>query len=273
MKLSKGNLLAVEATRIDKNIPALDNVHIEKNGSTAATNGLAVLAVSPIADDMRERVPLDEREMFSAETVNAETIKEVLKNMPRDTQFHGVLEHCDFANGKFELTDGKRRRTLGAKTYPRDYVDYKSVLRNARARKDGKRCAINIKRLLSVLSTLDKICPDSSKNSAVFMEFTSDNNVFFRIRNVATNQRVVAYMKSYDTAEVPWPELDEWESELFDEKPARKIRKEKVRDDEELSDSSQDAASRVREQIDEKSERFRKWKINMQARLRRGETA
>lgn len=263
MKLSKGNLLAVELTRVDKSIPALDNVHITPSGATIGSNGMAVLAVGPVSDEMRDKVPLDEKEMLGAETVSAETIKEILKNMPRDTQFRGVLEHCDYAHGKFELTDGKRRRSISAKTFPRDYVNYLGVMRNARERLDSKRCAVNLKRLLAVLTTLDKICPDSSKNSAVFMEFTSDNSIFIRARNVATDQRSVAYMKAYDTEEMPWPELDAWEAELLTGKKTRKIKKERT------VLSLHDVNMKLKEQVAVKDKKFNKWKSDVKRRIKK----
>jgi hypothetical protein len=269
MKLSKGNLLAVELTKTDKAIPALDNVHITKDGGTVATNGLAVLCVSPVADDMREKVPLDERKMFSNETIASETAKEVLKNMPRDTKFRGVLEHCDYASGKFELTDGKRRRTLSAKTWPRDYVNYRDVLTNAHTKRDGKRCAVNLKRLMTILQTIDKICPDSSKNSAVFLEFTEDNNIFFRCTNPATQQKVLAYMKAYDTREMPWPELDEWERDLLGEKTSRKIKKEKRAN---VGKSLREINLRLKKKSDEEKKKFDKWTTKTKQRIRKEKT-
>lgn len=263
MKLSKGNLLAVALTKTDKQIPVLDNVHITKEGGTVATNGLAVLCVSPVTDETKEKVPLDERKMFTDETISSETAKEVLKNMPRDTKFRGILEHCDYSSGKFELTDGKRKRTLSAKTWSRDYVKYRDVLRNAHTRRDGKRCAVNIKRLMAILETIDKICPDSSKNAAVFLEFTEDNNIFFRCRNAATEQKVLAYMKAYDTSEMNWPELDAWERDLLGEKAHRKIKKEKKKL------SLLDVNLKLKVNSEKEKKNFDKWKIKIKQKIRK----
>lgn len=264
MKLSKGNLYAVEMTKEDKNIPALDNVHITKEGATIATNGLAVLAVSPVSDYMKKKVPGNDREMLTNETVSSETIKEIIKNIPRDTKFKGILEHCDYANGTFDLADLKRKRSISAKTYPREYVNYKDVLVNARKKINKVKCAVNLKRMLSILNTIDKICPDTSKNSAVFLEFTEDNNIFFRCQNVATEQKVIAYMKAYDTSEMAWPELDNWERDLLGVKPLRKIKKMKI------TKSLNDVNLALKKRSEKEKERFEKWKIKKKQEIRKG---
>ena len=263
MKLSKGNLRVVELTKIDKQIPVLDTIHITKEGGTVATNGMAIICVSPVTKEMKEKVPLKESKMFTDETISSETAKEVLKNIPSDKKFRGVLEHCDYSSGKFKFTDGKRGKTLSAKTWPRDYVDYKSVLQNANKKRDGKRCAVNLKRLLAVLETIDKICPDSSKNSAVFLEFTKDNNIFVRGANIKTDQRVLAFMKAYDFSETRWPELDEWERDLLGLKAPRKIKKEKA----ELS--LQEINLKLKRESAKEAKEFDKWKYKMKKKIRK----
>ena len=263
MKISKGNLLVVELTRLDKQIPVIDHVHIRKDGCTVATNGMAVMCVSPVTEEMKEKIPLDEKKMFTDETVASETIKEILKNMPRDTKFKGVLEHCDYASGNFELTDGKRRRNISAKTWHRDYINYRDVLKNAHKRRNGQRCVVNLKRLLTILQTINKICPDSSKNSAVFLEFTEDDNIFIRSTNNATDQKILAYMKAYDKKEISWPELDEWEKDLLGEKKSRKIKKEKN------ISSLRDVNLTLKEKSKVTKKKFDKWKLNTKKRIRK----
>lgn len=225
MILSKGNLRIVDITKTDKQIPALDTVHITKEGGTVVTNGMAIICVSPVSKEMKEKVVLTENCMFTDETIASETAKEVLKNMPKDSKFRGILEHCDYASGQFELTDGKRNRSISSKTYPREYVDYQNILKSAHRGITSVRCAVNLKRLLVLLDCIDKVCPDSAKNSAVFLEFTEDNDIFIRAKNQATEQKVLAFMKAYDTQEIEYAKYDEWESKLLGVIPKRKIKK------------------------------------------------
>jgi hypothetical protein len=215
MILSRGNLLIVDTTRVDKDIPALDAVHIRGDGSTVATNGLAVVTVSPVNEERRKQCPLDETPSMGDITIPAETIKDVLKHMPKDSQFRGILEHCDFNLGKFTFTDGKRKSSLEGKTYPRKYVPYKLIFENAYQAKTETRVAINLKRLLATLETIDTICSNSSKDAIVYLEFTKDNDIIVRSENQITKQRAIAVMSSYKGSEGKWMELSEWEKTMF----------------------------------------------------------
>jgi hypothetical protein len=218
----------VEVTKIDKGIPALGNVHFTKEGATIGSNGAAALAVSPVSENMRDSAPLDSSEMFGDETIPIETVKEILKNMPRDATFRGVLEHCDLQAGKFTLTDGKRKRTITGKQYPRDYVDYQGLFARVGKERTEVRVAVNLKRLLAVLTTVNKICGDISGTVPVYLEFSVENDVIIRCENAATEQRVCAIMQSYKGTESRWLTFSEWENRLFGfvKKAIRKLKRE-----------------------------------------------
>ncbi len=214
MIFSKANLQIVELTKTDKAVPALDNVHFCPDGSTVATNGTAQLIVSPVAR-MREHVPLESSTMPTAETVPSETVREVLKNMPKDSTFNGVLEHCDLIGGKFTLTDGKRKRSIAGKLYPRDYVPYDAVLSRVGKTRTQVRVAVNLKRLLATLLTVEKIVGDSSGNAVLYLEFTEDDDVVIRARNASTEQQVLGVVSAYKYEMARWPELSEWEKKIL----------------------------------------------------------
>jgi hypothetical protein len=215
MIFSKANLAIVDIVKADKNIPALDNLHLRADGTTIAANGSCLLAVSPVEPDDAKRVPLFATSMFGSETVNSDTIREVVKGMPRDTLFAGTLEHCDYSSGKFTLTDGKRHRSISARTYPRDYIKYQDILSRVGSAKSEYKCAVNLRRLVDVLSAIDKIFVDTSKNLPVYLEFTSENDVIVRCLDVKGKQRCVGILRSYVGAESKWLPVDMWENRLF----------------------------------------------------------
>lgn len=221
--LSKSNLIIHELTAADKAIPVLNNVCIDKNGSTIAANGKVLIAVSPVPDNIKKNVPLQESKS-SESVVSSETIKEVLKQLPKDMNFGGLLEYCDFDNGTFTSSDGRRKKKIEAKIYSRDYIPYNKIFRRASGKK-SHRIVLNRKRLASLLKTIDKICPDSSGESAVYIEFTNENDIILKSINHHNGQRCIALMTSYKNIEGNWLEADEWEVKLSRKPTAKKVSK------------------------------------------------
>ena len=234
MIYSKANLVAVDIVKSDKSIPALDNLHLRADGGTIAANGSCIIAVSPVNETERAKVPLTSSSMIDeAETVSSETVREVLRGMPRDTLFAGTLEHCDYSGGRFTLTDGKRSRSISARTYPREYIDYRAIFKRTGKTCEVHKIAINLRRLTDVLNTLDKMFPDSSKNLPVYLSFTDDDSVCIRCADVYGRQRALCVMRSYSGVEGKWLIPNEWEKKLCDSpadtstSAARKINKKK----------------------------------------------
>ena len=218
MIFGKTNLQAVDITRIDKAIPVLNNVHFTADGSTVATNGKSIIAVSPIAADYKKNVPLKEVRLGKDITVNADTVKEVLKNIPKDSLFRGLLEHCevtaDESGVQFELTDGKRTKKINGRIFPRAYVPYRQVFGNAKKSTTEVKVVLDRKRFMSLLDAMDRVCPDSSGQAPVFIEFTSNNDVLLRCVNRVNGQRAIAVMSSFKGAEGQWLEEDVWERKM-----------------------------------------------------------
>lgn len=219
MIFSKANLTAVDIAKADKRIPALDNLHLRADGTTIAANGSCVLAVSPVKSADAARVPIEATKMLTdAETVSSETVREILRGMPRDTLFNGVLENCDYSGGKFTLTDGKRHRTISARTYPREYIDYAKIFKRVGSSSAAVEytSAINLRRLVDLLVTIDKMFPDSSKNTPIFLSFTGEHDVIIRAVDVRGRQRCVGVLRSYVGREGTFLPADEWEKNLCD---------------------------------------------------------
>lgn len=215
---SKSNLLAVLCS--GKNPPLLRNVHFTEDGSTVAFDGKALVLVSPVRSETKSNVPLTESAPANL-TISAETVKEVLKNMPSDKLFDGKLEHTDLnAKGVFATHDGKRGRSISGKVYNKEFIDYETVLKKARSSPTAVKVVLNRKRLASILAFLDAACPDKSGEAPVYLEFTEDNDVFVRAVNPINDQRGFAYMTSYKTEEGQWLEADKWERDMTGEQPS-----------------------------------------------------
>lgn len=227
MIVSKSGLLVVELTKADNKVPVLDNVHIEKDGTCVGSSGKSVLLVSPVLPETKKSLKNILQESGNDEmTISADTIKTVLKNLPPDKQFGGILEHCNIDKRgnecKIQTTDGKRRRSIIGKLYNRGYLPFKKMVGLALSsseRKSGKRIVLNLKRLILLLSSIEKICPDTTNESPVWIDFTDDGQIVIRAINNTNGQRCIGIMTSYKGIEGQWLEADDWEQSFIEEKP------------------------------------------------------
>ena len=232
MIISKQGLRVVEITTADNKVPVLNNVLIEEDGTCVGSNGKSILMVSPVKQETEDALKnvLNKTEKAQM-VVSADTIKQVLKDIPADKQFGGLLEHCDIEKQEGEcrvrLTDGKRRRSFQGKLYPRKYLPYKKIVQPALSSRDGRKVVLNLKRLLALLSTIEKICPDTTGESPVWVEFTNEQ-IIVRGLNNTNGQRVIGIMSTYKGIEGRWLDPDAWEVGLSQGEitiPLQKVKK------------------------------------------------
>lgn len=230
MILSKANLQVVDITNPDKGIPILDNICCESDGSTIASNGKALLAVSPVTNGVKEGLKKILPDSNNKQMViSSESTKEIIQALKKDTMFDGLLEHCDLdSEGKFTFTDGKRKNSISSRVYPREYFDYKKTFKSVVV-DDGITAVLNLKRLLSLLITINKMCPDISGELPVLLEIGKSGDIRIRSINRKTGQKCIGIMKTYK--KVIFKELEEigtpWERELLNKK--KKLLKKKKR--------------------------------------------
>lgn len=240
MILSKSNLFVIEVTKPDTKITVLNNMHIEEDGTSVARNSKSIIMVSPVLPEIKEKlIKVLPEQSCSVVTVPAETALSVLKSIGTDKQFKGLLEHTDLQTNddgetleelKFTLTDGKRKRSISGKKYERKYIDYLTPLADALSNVNtGNKIVLDINRLILLLQTIKKICPDTSKELPVFIEFTNDNDVIIRAINPTNGQRVLALMTSYKGVEGKWLQLTDWERKYFRQKKEQKCSPRKIR--------------------------------------------
>ncbi len=234
MILSKAALQIVGLTKADKHVPIMDQVLIEPDGTLVATNGRVIALVSPVVEKVRESVPLpwkSEAETFGERIVlSSESVRTVLKAVPRDTRFRGILEHCAIRLNEPEgtkvevsVTDGKRTQVLTLRRAPTNFLRYEDVLREAlgsrllwEGEEEGRasvRTIMNRKRLKELVETVDKICPYKGDFSPTYWEFTRARHTIIRARNELTDQRIIAVFGYLRSVDGEWLEENEWERE------------------------------------------------------------
>lgn len=225
MIVSKANLQAVHTTKVDKNIPAIDNVHVAEDGSTIGIGGKMMLAVGPVKDEVKRKLKnvLPEKGEGGL-TINSDTIRDIIKNIPADKQFYGLREHCNVERDGDEvlvtMTDGKRKKRTRGRLFPREFLPYKSLVKKAMETSDSGRSVrivLNLKRLILLLQTIERAAPDTTGENPVWIEFTDKNYIIIRGLNMINGQRCVAIMSPYEGTEGKWLELDEWERSFLDE--------------------------------------------------------
>lgn len=235
MILSKANLSAVTIAADDKTVPMLNNLHVAADGTTVAANGRCIIAVSPVPSEVASTLGYMENSGSHGDlTIAADTIKEVLRNMPRDAKFDGLLEFTDLAKGEkgvtFRLRDGMRDRSIGAKLFTRSYFEYRKAFQKAAESGARVRVVLNRKRLISLLTAIDKVAPDSSGESPVYMEITMGDDIVLKAEG-DNGQRVLGFMKAYQGGEGNWLLDNAWEqgmkgrgevAQVVKRKPARR---------------------------------------------------
>jgi hypothetical protein len=109
-----------------------------------------------------------------------------------------------------------RDRSIGAKVYTRAYFNYRHAFQKANEAASRVRVVLNRKRLISLLEALDRICPDSSGEFPVFLEFTNAGDVLMKAQG-HHGQRVLGFMKAYQGGEGAWMEPDAWERGMMND--------------------------------------------------------
>jgi len=222
MIISKQNLLPVALTKPDKNIPVLDCLRIESDGSSAGGNGKSFIVVSSVPESIKNNVSkVYGNDKSEGVTITSETVKEVLKNIPSDSKYGGLLEHtevvsADGSSVNFVLYDGARKRNISGKVNPSSYPPYKKLFQRAMNNKKSIQLVINSKRFLPLIDTLIKCSNDSGDFSPMYIEFTQENDIIMRMINPKTGQRCIGIMWSNKGQEAKWLDESTFEKGLKD---------------------------------------------------------
>jgi hypothetical protein len=222
MILSKQNLEIYKVPQEDKGIPVLNNVHVTAEGASVAANSKSFICVSPVTDVVKKSLPLGEGDVLGADgtTISLGLAREVCAAIPSDSQFEGLTEHVSISEPDelvFEITDGRRKKTLRGKKFERPYIKYIDFMKKIFSRKPRRvKMVVNRKRLLTLISVIEKLCTDKTGHSLLYVEVTQENELVLRAINPRTGQHVAAFMSSYDSQEEDYIESNEWEKKFSD---------------------------------------------------------
>lgn len=202
MILSKASLETLRIAVVDSKIPLLGNIHVEASGRCVASNAKVLLAVDPVIPEVRQRLksilPPSDPATDSVD-IPVGTIKEIMKNLPRDNKFGGLLEHVSLSVDGDDLTfvtsDGKRRRTILGKRFTRGFIKYKTILARALGMTPAVRVEINLKRLLGLLNAINAVVGDRVGDMGVTLSVGDDGTLMLRGTSPRMGQSCVGVMK------------------------------------------------------------------------------
>lgn len=221
MIVSKNSLEAAKMASIDKSIPVLNNLCIKPDGTVIAANGKSIVFVSPVPNEVCAKFPIKTDSVIIDDIIMPlETVSEISKSIPKDTMFKGMLEHADISETGTEnellikTTDGKRHKEMRCKSFGRKFMDINTVLIDIVTDNCLGKVAVNLKRFLSVVETLTRICPDGTNEVPLFIEFYEKATIL-RTFNMGTGQRSIAVIFNYRPDNVWWMDETEWEKTML----------------------------------------------------------
>jgi len=225
MIVTKSSLLAVGIVKRDKDLPKLDNVVFEPDGTVVACARNVVIAVSPPDYSKASEAPVVQTLLDRRIIVPAEYVRAVVKEVKTDKTFGGLTEYVDVyscaAAGNNEalftwIRDGESQ-SLRADLYDGEYIPYRDIFK--RSLTNPRMTPVRVKmyraRLKTLCDTLDKIAPNDTE-APVYIEFAMNGDMIMRAVNRRTGQRVVAVMTHYSERGGDWLLSNDWERGLCD---------------------------------------------------------
>jgi hypothetical protein len=224
MILSKNSLQVFNVCAPDKSNAALNCVCIEPNGAVVASNSKVWCWVSPLSAKRVDLVPLQSGEVHERIIISAGSVEKILKAIPKDTQYKGLLEHCDITRvdgGKPALivttTDGKQTHSINVNAMAVRYPEYRKLFADAWASVQGVnvfvrethnrlpiQACLNRKRLSNVCAVVDKVCSYDGQFAPTWWFFAADGSVLMKSVNELTEQVIWCLFGASETDVVPW---------------------------------------------------------------------
>jgi len=196
-------------------------LQLNRDGSAVATNKKVFMAVEGVGYKERVNVPLKGEELgMEAVSMSDGTAREILKNVPRDKLFRGILEHLDVTvegEGDFtaETTDGRRSRTIHCRAAGRRMDPKPMVSRILGVLDRGTVLCLNRKRLLLLLEAMERVAEDATEESPVWIGLGEGGDVALRCLDWATGRSVLGYMSAYREEGARQPPATFWEQSMW----------------------------------------------------------
>jgi hypothetical protein len=215
MIVNKKSLLIVKVAEVDKKESGiLGNVVIMNDGTVVAANKKVRIAVSPVNAKIKDNLQLEETEFINDMVcIPVEYINNFLAMIKNDNVLSGMLEHCDIEEKKYEVKCKNGENSITGKKYNREYFDWKKDFKEIK-KGDLVFGVFNLKRLINLLSVMEKISDDSSGFFPVFMEFNAkERKMILKCYNKKTGQIIIACNAGYEYNEII--NESKWEKEIF----------------------------------------------------------
>ena len=227
---TKYNLAVAEVASRDAKDIMLHRVHFAPDGSTVASNGRALLAVSPPNRVRAQTFPeLDEgdaRPDKDGVGLTLEDVTRVKRNFPNDRRpslQYAQMIRCTKIAVALLTTDGKTRQVVKGHPARGTFPKWKGMIAKARRKATRAHVCVDRQSLIKLLQAVDKACPDRGGYNPVFLEIGGpDDAIVIRARNHESVQEAVGMLTPLSVVE--WPDDSAWEKESFGKKP-RKARR------------------------------------------------
>ena len=223
MLFSKANLAVKSIASPNPDEIGINCIRFNVDGSTVATNGKVIMAVSPVDPsrvhfpDVGEQV---EPANYSASGIGIplDTIEKVLKIIPKDKRT--ALQHVALCKDreprkvKFTTTDMTDEQSLSV--YPKNdpFPEWEGICARIRGEGGIKLC-ISRNDLMELLAAIDSASPDRGGTSPVWIEISPEGKgLVIRSENRDTGQRVIGVMTALNT-NGQWLPADNWERSVF----------------------------------------------------------
>lgn len=227
MKLSRANLLAVRVAGVDRKDEALRQLRVERDGSTAASDGTAIMVVEPVGDAASAAFPsLSAGEVsvgVGGVGLGKEVAEETLKNMPRGMLGvelgYAVMSRNDDRGAALTTTDLSKEQTVEGAKARKQFPEWTNVMREGR--RDGNvRVCLDRRGLLRLLKAMEEAC--GGGDHLAFME-VGEKGIFVRGIDVRTGQRAMGYVKGVDVVG-EWLHYGNWERSVLGKTRKRHVK-------------------------------------------------
>ena len=204
MLFSKANLAVTKVASDDPKDASLNCVHFTVDGATVASNGKCIMAVSPVNED-NVHFPFDgaQAEPFAeGVSVELDIVDQAVRNLPRDKRMslqHVAMTRCDNLKVEFTTVDMRKEQRVAGAPVREEFPQWKTIMREARARAVHGRLCINRRDLMQLLDAMDQACPDPGE-APLFIELGGElDGIILRSQNYETAQQAIGFIMPLNT--------------------------------------------------------------------------
>lgn len=221
MIISKAALQLVELCTPDKDIPVLSCICVEPTGVVVAMNRLVIAAMLPLEPKKILELPIKSSGHILHQTLFAtEAIRGLLRSIPRDRKFAGMLEYCDMDDsGHVKVYDGKITSSLEIHPIKLKYIEYREEFRRAVSPSPASGTSMfNRKRFKVFVDVMEKVCAYDGDFSSMYMSDSNGEYITVRVYNERTEQWLIGLLRKEESNHT---EFSQKESLLFNKPPQR----------------------------------------------------